>query len=202
MFVNKTQGEYRMKLTKNSKKTVAVIAAVIVICSLVGGTIAFLFTRTEKASNTFTIGNIDITLTESEDLDFHMESGKSIEKDPIVTVKADSIESYLYVEIEESDNLDTFISYELANGWIPLGDAYSNIYYRETEVSSKDETYHVLKGDKITVNNVSDSQMNSLTDTTLPKLTFAAYAIQKDGVGSAVDAWSLLTEQYAPLSSN
>lgn len=187
-------------IPKSTKQIISIASLILAAGLIIGGAVSFLFSRTDEAANTFVIGNIDITLTESENLDFHMEANKSLKKDPVVTVKADSIDSYLFVEIEEKNNLDTFISYELEDGWLPLGDSYPNIYYRETEKSSKDETFHVLKDDKITVKDVSNTQMNALTDTTLPKLTFEAFAVQKAETGNAVEAWALITEQYTPVS--
>lgn len=191
-----------MKFTeKIVKKASTIIFAAVLLCTVVGGTFALLISHTNQASNTFTVGNIDITLNESDDLDFHMKANTYLRKDPVITVLANSIDSYLFVEIEEKNNLDTFIEYELSEGWTALGEFYPGIYYRETEASTKDEKYHILKNDKIKVKNVSDVQLNALTDTTLPKLVFAAYAVQKAEIDNAEDAWLLLTEEYVPMSS-
>lgn len=191
-----------MKFTeKIVKKASTIILTAVLLFAVVGGTFALLISHTNQASNTFTVGNIDITLNESDDLDFHMKANTYLRKDPVITVLANSIDSYLFVEIEEKNNLDTFIEYELSEGWTALGESYPGIYYRETESSTEDEKYHILKNDEIKVKNVSDAQLNELTDTTLPKLVFAAYAVQKAEVDNAEDAWLLLTEEYVPMSS-
>lgn len=52
------------------KKTVALFAAfVLIVVSIVGGTLAWLTDQTEGIVNTFTTSDIHVTLTESVDTD-------------------------------------------------------------------------------------------------------------------------------------
>lgn len=184
-------------MSKKAKKMTALILAVVIaVGCAVGGVVAFLTSKTEKKQNTFTIGNIDISISESENLDLQLVPNTTITKDPKITVKAKSVDSYLFVEIEESANLDTFVSYELANGWTPLGAAYPNVYYRTVSSPATDVTFSVLKNDQVTVNDVDKATMDGLTADNLPTLSFIGYAIQKAEIADAETGWTLLREQY------
>ena len=184
-------------MSKKAKKMTALILAVVIaVGCAVGGVVAFLTSKTEKKQNTFTIGNIDISISESENLDLQLVPNTTITKDPKITVKAKSVDSYLFVEIEESANLDTFVSYEIASGWLPLGDAYPNVYYRTVSSPSTDMTFSVLKNDQVTIIDVDKATMDGLNADNLPTLSFIGYAIQKAEIADAETGWTLLREQY------
>ena len=72
------------------KTFVAMLALVLVIGCAVGGTVAWLTAQTGPVVNTFTYGNINITLSETTGEDYKIIPGVDIEKDPTVTVKKDS----------------------------------------------------------------------------------------------------------------
>ena len=111
----------------------------------------------------------------------------TISKDPTVTVKANSEACWLFVEVTESENLDTFITYAIADGWTELK---SGVYYREVSASDVDQPFSVLKGDAVTVNNTVTKEMLTAKDFANPTLTFQAYAIQKDHFTTAAAAWA------------
>lgn len=48
----------------------------------------------------------------------------------------------------------------------------------------------MLKGDAVTVNSDVTKEMLTAKDFANPTLTFKAYAVQKDNVASASDAWA------------
>ena len=93
-----------------SRRTIAMVLALIVSMGLsVYGTLAYL-SDNEQVVNTFTVGKVDITLDETKvDIDgqptgetervesneYHLLPGHSYVKDPTVTVKAGSEESYI-----------------------------------------------------------------------------------------------------------
>ena len=164
------------------KKSLALVLALamIVVC-VVGGTLAWLIATTPEVKNTFTYGDIDITLAESEDLDLKMIPGYTITKDPTVTVVKDSEKCYLFVKVAESDNFDKFMTYDMAAGWTQ-GDGTnipSNVYYRVVDASTADQEFGVLKDNQVTVSgDVTKTMLNGLTEATQPTLTFTAYACQ------------------------
>lgn len=160
------------------KKSLAlVLALVLVIGCVAGGTMAWLFDKTDPVKNTFTTSDIDIKLEETK-TNFQMVPGYTIEKDPKVTVLAGSEKCYLFVKVEKSSNFDTFLQYDMADGWIALK-GVSNVYYRTVETTDMGTAYSVLKGDQVTVlNTVTKEMMNGLTAENYPTLTVTAYASQ------------------------
>lgn len=172
------------------KILVPVVATLMLLSCMVGGTLAYLVDTTEAVENTFTVGNVDIALDESKELDLKMVPGIELTKDPTVTVEADSEACWLFVKVEESDNLDKFISYTVDSAWAAL-DGVDGVYYRDVEASDADQKFTVLKDNTVTVlGTVTKENLDELTDETLPTLTFTAYAVQKDGFDTAEDAWA------------
>lgn len=169
------------------KKTLAlVLALTLLVAGVVGGTLAWLTDQTAEVKNTFTVGDINIGLTETT-ADYKMVPGNTIAKDPTVTVKANSEACWLFVKVTESENLDTFITYAIAEGWTELQDG---VYYREVPASAADQTFSVLADNAVTVKSDVTRTMLETAKTDAPTLTFQAYAVQKDNVASASDAWA------------
>lgn len=195
------EGKFANRKGVASKTLVMVLALVMVVGCTVGGTLAWLTDTTEAKVNTFTVGNIDIDLTETT-VDYKMVPGTEIAKDPKVTVTAGSEDSWVFVKIDESTNLADFITYAVADGWTALK-GVSGVYYRQQAATNANVTYRVLKDDKVAVKNtVTKDMMDAITNGTAtnPTLTFTAYAIQSanladqndDGIVDAADAWALL----------
>lgn len=171
------------------KKTLAlVLALTLLVAGVVGGTLAWLTDQTAEVKNTFTVGDINIDLTETN-RDYKMVPGNKLDKDPTVTVKANSEACWLFVQVTESTNLKDFITYAIAEGWTALSDV-DGVYYREVPASAADQTFSVLAGNTVTVNNTVTKTMLETAKTDAPTLTFQAYAVQKDNVASASDAWA------------
>ena len=130
---------------KNMKRSVALLVAIaLLIGCAAGGTMAWLTMKTAPVVNTFTTSDINITLDEGAGLDLKMVPGKTITKDPKVTVLKDSEDSYLFVEITESENFKDFMTYEIAEGWTLL-EGTKNVYVREVTKSDKAQEFYVLK---------------------------------------------------------
>ena len=181
-----------MKNRRNvSNKTVAILLAlVLAIGCAVGGTLAWLISETKPVVNTFTYGDINIGLEETE-REYKITPGVAIDKDPKVTVKANSEACWLFVKIEKSANLDDFISFNVANGWTAL-EGEDGVYYREVAAVTADTSFYVLADNKVTVKTTVTKQMlDGLTQNTYPTLTFTAYAVQKDNISTAAAAWDL-----------
>lgn len=169
------------------KKTLAlVLALTLLVAGVVGGTLAWLTDRTAEVKNTFTVGDINIDLTETT-ADYKMVPGNTIAKDPTVIVKAESEACWLFVKVTESTNLKDFITYAIAEGWTELQDG---VYYREVPASNADQTFPVLAGNTVTVKDTVTKAMLTADGFTNPTLTFKAYAIQKDHFTTAAAAWA------------
>lgn len=175
------------------KRTLIILVALVAVFGMaVGGTIAWLTDQTESITNTFTVGNINIELEETV-REFKMVPGVTIAKDPKITVVSGSEACYLFVKVEKSANLDKFITYTMAAGWIALEGA-DGVYYREVNATASDTTFSVLANDQVTCNDtVTKAMMDALTEATYPTLTFTAYAVQQSGSDSAAAAWEKVT---------
>ena len=183
------------------KGLILILSIVMVVCIRISATLAYLFVETTHVENTFEYGDINITLDESEDLDLKMIPGNTITKDPTVTVLKDSEACWLVVEIGESTNFDDFMTYESADGWTALP-GETNVYYRAVPATEADTEFAVLKDNEVLVKaTVLKTELNALTEGTMPTLTFTAYAVQKDNVTSVADAWKLVGTKGVPANS-
>lgn len=197
-------------LARVSKKTMLMaVAATLVTSGVASGTLAWLIDRTPEVTNTFTYGDINITLEETDNNidqdgnpntnEYNMTPGAVIDKDPQVTVLANSEESWVFVKLEKSDNFDDFMSFEIADGWTALA-GVEGVYYRKAEASEEDVVYPVLKDDKVYVNiDVTKEMLNELDAGEVPnypQLIISAYAIQRDeaieDLSTAESAWALI----------
>ena len=171
------------------KKTLAlVLALTLLVAGVVGGTLAWLTDQTAEVKNTFTVGDINIGLTETT-TDYKMVPGNTIAKDPTVTVKANSEACWLFVKVTESTDLKDFITYAIAEDWTALP-GVDGVYYREVPASTADQTFSVLADDAVTVKSNVTKTMLETAKTNAPTLTFKAYAIQKDHFATADTAWA------------
>ena len=182
------------------KTFVVMLALVLVIGCAVGGTVAWLVSSTDPVVNTFTYGDINITLEETkpDNKQAKIIPGVDIAKDPKVTVKKDSEACWLFVKVEE-ENWPTFtesdgtrkVKYGIADGWTALT-GETGVYYREVGAVTADTSFDVLAGNVVTVSeNLTKTEVSGIT--TQPKLTFTAYAVQKDGITDAGTAWANVT---------
>lgn len=184
-----------MKRKSANKALVLFVALVLVVGCVVGGTIAWLTDTTTAVKNTFTYGDINITLAETTGTEYKMIPGSTIDKDPKVTVVKDSEACYLFVKVEKSDNFDTFMTYTMADGWTQ-GDGTaipSNVFYRIVPTGTANQGFAILNNNQVNVlYTVTKEQLSKLTDETNPTLTFTAYAVQQANVDSAAAAWAIV----------
>lgn len=180
------------------KATIAVVALALVLCFAIGGTLAWLKAQTKPVVNTFTYGDINIGLSETTGDEYKMIPGNYITKDPKVTVDANSEACWLFVKVDESNNFDNFMTYDIADDWTQLKeDAEGNVitdlvYYREVnaDTAKAGTSYQVLEGNTVTVlDSVEKSDMEAIKNSTAakPTLIFTAYAVQLDGFNATTN---------------
>lgn len=175
---------------KMKKKTIATVAAVLlVLCCTVGGTLAWLSAKTQTVQNTFTVGDINITLAETTGSTYKMVPGNTIAKDPKVTVKAGSEDCWLFVQMQPSANFDRFMTTAIADGWTALPDE-TGVYYRTVAAGVADQSFAVLKNDCVTVRDTVTKEQLTAESFTNPTLSFTAYAVQQDNMTTAAAAWA------------
>ena len=178
------------------KAFTAMLALTLVLAAYwaVGGTAAWLAAKSEPIASTFTFGDINITLTETD----HQEGptkiipGVDIPKVLKVTVQANSVDCWLFVKVEQTGTfVDGKVTYSMDDSWIK-GDGSQipeNVYYREVSADTADRDFSVLMGDKITVS--KELTKEEIQNITRPTLTFTAYAVQREGINTAADAWAV-----------
>ena len=191
------------------KKLTLVVSLLLVMALSIGGTLAYLTAETEAVTNTFTFGNINITLTETdEDNVFDgLVPGAKVAKDPVVTVVSGSEECYVFVKIEEANNSagdgEKYINWAVDTANWEAVEGETGVYKYKTTVdasSAAQELYVLQPGDSgtdyengyVTVDgeNVTKEYIDNLTQNTYPKLTITAYAVQSEGMTDAADAWA------------
>ena len=183
-----------------SRTLVALLAVVLVVGCVVGGTVAWLIDTSDEVVNTFTYGNINIDLNETT-TDYKIVPGATIDKDPKVTVLANSEDCYLFVKVEAGANWPSYLHYSIAAGWTQgkgTDGIPTNVYYREVSNSTSAQEFYVLAGTTghangiVTVDNTLDKATvdQAIKDGFQPTLTFTAYAVQKDGSATAAEAWA------------
>lgn len=165
------------------KKSLALLLAIaIVVVGVVAGTVAWLTDKTPSVTNTFTTSNINIELKETTGDSYKMIPGYTIAKNPTVKVTEGSEECFLFVKLDKSDNFDTFMTYEMADGWTELtGDGVKakTVYYRKVLTADIGKDFPVLKDNQVRVmDTVTKTMMDDLSDDTYPTLTVTAYASQ------------------------
>ena len=195
-----------MKAGRSFRGLVLVLALALIVGVAGGATFAWLTAKTDPVVNTFTYGDINITLAENTGSDYKIIPGVDIRKDPKVTVEAGSEACWLFVKVDEEnwptltyvdgENTVRKVNYGIADGWMK-GDGTNipaNVYYREVAAANDaNQEFPVLKDNKITVSNtLTKIDIKGLSAT--PKLSITAYAIQKDGMTDAAAAWAAIND--------
>ncbi|MBQ1506485.1 MAG: hypothetical protein IIZ48_06930 [Erysipelotrichales bacterium] len=196
-------------MKKTKKVLLAVMSLVLVAAISVMGTLAYIKTQTGPVTNTFAVGNIQITLDEAPN-DYDAAKGlpgyNTVEgdrvtqnqyklmpghakypKDPTVHVKAGSEKCYVFVKVEngiaEIEKDTTIEAQIIAYGWTKLKDG---IYWKTQEAvlaGAKDVDLVVFS----TFSIKDDADVDAYKDASI-KVT--AYAIQFEGPKDAADAWT------------
>lgn len=192
------------------KKLMTVLALVLVIAMSVAGTYAYLTDTTDPIANTFTVGKVDITLTETFNTDTDSDGtndaweaqlipGNTYAKDPVVTVTNGSEDCWLFVKFEQKNSPATYLNYTsnltAANGWTQ-GDGTNipaDVWYRAVNKTDATKSFQLLAGDNTYPTgciSVKDTVTNENMDTASDaELVYTAYACQKANM-SAIDAWA------------
>ena len=175
------------------------LATALMVFGLIGSSIAWLMTSTDPIVNVFTYGDIQIKLEETTGTRYKMTPGATLEKDPKITVLADSEDCWLFVKIDESavEKLSDYIDYSISDGWTAL-DGVSGVYYREVDSSDQDVSFGVLANNQVTVKGtVTKEMLEKLNNSNYPTLTFTGYAVQRDAnieeIDTAAEAWALIS---------
>lgn len=103
------------------KKSFVIAMALVAILAIgLAVTIAY-FTDKKEVTNTFTVGNLQIDLTETYTQGSKLLPGTTIPKDPKVTLKAGSEDAYVFMQLKPEGNIMTFLEPIVINtSWKPV----------------------------------------------------------------------------------
>ena len=184
--------------TKTKALTLA-LCAVLLVVTTVFVTMAFL-TDTDEVTNTFTVGQVDISLDEApvdeygevvegnrvKANTYKLIPGHEYAKDPTIHVAGDSEKCWLFVKVqnglakaEASEN--NIASQMAAKGWT-LVSGTTDIYAYNTIASANQE---VVVFETFTIAGTA-----KVADYASAEIIITAYAIQADGFNTAAEAWS------------
>lgn len=166
------------------------------ICAVligVGTTLAYIVASTREVKNTFTVGDINITLTETTGDTYGILPGATLKKDPVITVKGGSEACWLFVELSHTADIKNYIVYELADGWTAL-EGKPDIYYRNVGKTDSDIWFSVLKNNSVTVSDTITEEDMSFIHTD-PTLTVRGYAVQRDNITTPAAAWDAVISE-------
>ena len=203
---------------KTMKKALLfMLCAALVVSATVFGTLAYL-TDTEAVTNTFTVGQIAISLDEADvkpdgtpDTDsrvqaneYHLLPGCTYSKDPIVHVDPDSEDSYIFIKvdnngieaIEETAAGYTNVAAQIAaNGWTWWkNEGNVHYFYQKYTKGQSDTDLEVFQQFKVG-DLVTNEQLKAFYDAAAANnnqdkaVIVTAYAIQKTGFDSPEEAW-------------
>lgn len=191
-------------MNKKIKALSLVLCAVLLVVVSVVGTLAYLTSQTKVVKNTFTAGNVVITLDEAPvdedgqatdgtrvtENSYKLMPGHEYDKDPTIHVGANSEDCWLFVKITDEIAAiqdGTTIADQLeANGWMVLdADNYPGVYYYNGIVS-KGANKVVFRSFKIK-GDLTNDELAEYADKTI---TVQAYAVQADGFATAAAAWA------------
>lgn len=182
------------------KALILAACAIMLVCATIAGTLAYL-TSKDAVTNSFTVGNVSITLDEApvdadgqetegarvKTNDYKLLPGKEYDKDPTIHVNTGSEDCYVFVKIEngianiEAEGNTTITNQMKILGWTEVD---SGIYGKATPVSAGDD---VVVFENFTISgSVDHDTLAAYTESTID---VTAYAIQADGFKSANDAW-------------
>ena len=209
---------------KSMKKVLIAVTAVALVAALsVYGTFAYLHME-QKITNTFTKGQVSITFEEeggTPDKDdptirnFDLVPGTSVTKNPKITVAANSLDSYLFIELEETIkpstlNFSDYIVYGATTTAQPIsgvegatakwakvpGSSNKNVWYIKYTKTDADCVYTFLTDGantptdgKVTIVDFDQDAADALEDISL---TVYSGAIQDTGFTNALAAWKEL----------
>ena len=190
------------------KALMLILCAALLVSATVMGTLASLTANTGMVNNTFTVGKVEIDLTETKvDVygkvdttatsrvktnDYKLVANHLYTKDPRVEVKSGSENCYLFIKINNTisaieSNAQGYVNIEAqmrANNWEKLTGVENVYYYAGTEA---DNGIAVAGGNYTIFSNFKIA--DTYAGAAIEALTIDAYAVQADGFDNAAAAW-------------
>lgn len=198
------------KKSVSTKAVALLLAVVLLIGCTIGGTLAWLMTKSSTVTNTFVAGEIGtLTLAETTGDSYIVTPGVDIKKDPVVTFNGNNVAAYVFVEVTAADwtsDAETHMSYSMVNGKVAfsidsgwgLVDGTNNVYYKSVGLGEQLENVSIIADNKITVS----SELTKGEMTAKSSLEFTAYAIQQADGGTENDGKFTPAEAWAQIKAD
>ena len=180
-------------MNKFLKVLLIMLCAVVLVVLSVAGTLAYLSMKTATVTNTFTAGDISITLKQTNNSNsYTIVPGQGYKVDPVVTVAKDSEDCWLFVKIDTDANFGSFFTYTIADGWTALDATnHPGVYYRKATSITANTSFDIIKSNSIAViADVTKANLNDLGNASLG-MNFTAYAVQLHGFDTVAAAWAI-----------
>lgn len=195
---------------KTKTKALALaLCAVLLVVSTVFVTMAYLTSKTDVVTNTFTVGKVTITLDEADvDLmgvkdsdarvkanEYKLIPGHTYIKDPTIHVSEGSEDCYLFVTIKNDianieDSANTIAAQMKNNGWKPVEGENGVYCYCDGDGNKKvvEEKENKILFSEFTISGSVENKAltgySTSADKTQNIIEIKAYAIQADGFES------------------
>lgn len=190
----------------SNKKFIAILsvfvmlALTMVVGCAVDGTVAWLVSESKSSVSTFTLGDINIGLTEKpESQPLKIIPGVDIKRSLRVTVDPNSEACWLFVKVEGT-NWPTNVSYSVAGGtssWTALS-GHPGVYYREVLANDAETGMEYDVNCNVTVSKeLTKAEIDSIAKGPTPQLSFTAYAVQRYGIDDVAEAWKVANPDSA-----
>lgn len=189
-------------MSNNRKKITGLLTIGLLLLVGIAGTFAYLSDKTETKRNVFTVGKVGITLAEpkwDQATSHKIIPGAILDKDPTITVTADSEPAYVFLEVTPSADFMSInelytIDYDTSK-WTKLTTGVGDkivYYYTENVASSADAQVLAPLFTKVAfADSLTTGQLKELTTATIE---VKGYAIQQSGFTSAALAWAELSK--------
>ena len=190
--------------TKITKVLALTLCAVLLVVGSVMGTVAYL-TSTDTVQNTFTYGNVAITMDEAKtnaygvnedptartknENKYKLIPGQTYTKNTTIHVAQGSEACYLFVKLDSRFASGSITLNFNGSNWKKL-DGVDYVYYYEVTVDASATEQDIVVLDSFTVNN--GAQATDIEDLETPNGNYAkiiAYAVQKSGFTDVKAAW-------------
>lgn len=199
------------------KKKKLILAAIALFAILVVGGATAYFTDTETVTNTFTLGSVEITLTEPHwkpELAEGILPGAVLAKDPRVTNVGES-PAYVFLKVEEPCyNTTKVFDYTPDTKWTVVGTQQTcsttgtieNVYAYGTSSAMTELAKDANTGDfftEITLKDTLESDAVTALNNKFPDgldVVITAYAIQKDNLGLDSDTPAAVWAKFTPAT--
>jgi hypothetical protein len=183
-------------MKKLNKALLLTLCAALLVTASVMGTLAYLTHTTDPVTNTFTVGNVSISLDET-DVDvygvkdgeervtentYKLIPGHEYVKDPTIHVNAGSEDCWVFIKM--NNGLGNAVAITIHEDWTLVETAADGLVYAYKSTLKENQSTTALFSNFTFANDADPAQFNGKT------ITLTGYAVQADGFDTAAEAWA------------